>query len=170
MSAEIQTIPIGQTSTSTSLEEFLGSTVNVQNAIPSMQGVTRYMLVKTSNATSIANGRPVLWSTILSRQVTGAAAGASAVRGTVAGLAALSPTFQAYSGTALAATNTYFWVAVSGPAYSDGATGAGTAGALLTTQADGKLGTTAAAAFGTDIAIATGTGTAAGTVVVVTLQ
>jgi hypothetical protein len=166
---DIQTIPIGSTSTNTALEPLLGVEIEINNAIPFVQGVTRYRLVKTADATSISNGRPVLWSDIVARTVAGAAAAASAVRGTVAGLAVLSPINAAYAAGTVAAASTYFWVAVRGPAYSSGATGAGTVGGALATQTGGALGTTAAAAFNTNIAVATSTSTSAGVVVLVDL-
>jgi hypothetical protein len=166
---DIQAIPIGSTSTNASLESLLGVEVEVNNAIPTIQGVTSYRLVKTADATSIADGRPVLWSSITARTVAGAAAAASAARGTVAGLAVLTAPGAAYSAGALAASGTYFWVAVRGPAYSNGATGAGTVGGALATQTGGALGTTAAAAFNTNIAVATSTSTSAGVVVLVDL-
>lgn len=169
MPADIQGLAIGSTSTNTALEALLGSICSVDGAIPSCPGRTLYRLVKTADATSIANGRPVTYASITSRTVNGAAPAASALRGTVAGLAVLSPLFADYATGTVAAAGTYFWVAINGPAYSSGATGAGALGGALATQTGGNLGTTAAAAFNTNIGVATGTGTAAGQVVIVDL-
>lgn len=166
---DIQAIPIGSTSTNSSLESLLGVEIEVNNPIPAINGVTRYRLVKTADATSIANGVPVLWSSITARSVTVSGIAASALRGTVAGLAVLSPINAVYAAGTLAVASTYFWVAVRGPAYSSGATGAGAVGGALATQTGGALGTTAAAAFNTNIAVATSTGTAAGAIVLVDL-
>ena len=166
---DIQAIPIGSTSTNASLESLLGVEIEINNALPSISGVTRYRLVKTADATSIANGVPVLWSSITARTVTVSGIAASALRGTVAGLAVLSPLNAAYAAGTLATTATYFWAAVRGPAYSSGATGAGAVGGALATQSDGALGTTTAAAFNTNIAVATSTSTSAGVVVLVDL-
>jgi hypothetical protein len=170
MAFDIQALPIGSTSTNSALESLLGQEIEVSNLIPTITGVTKLRLVKTADATSIADGRPVLWSSVTARTVTGAAAAASALRGTVAGLAVLTAPGATYSGGTLAVTGTYFWVATRGPAYSNGATGAGAVGGSLATQTGGALGTTAAAAFGTNIAVATSTSTSAGVVVLVDLN
>jgi hypothetical protein len=171
MSMDIQVLPIGATSTLNFLEQNLGSETCITNAIPGCPGISRYMLVKTMNATSIANGRPVLWNSILTRTVTGAAAAASQPRGLVAGVAVLSDIQRPFVATALAATNTYFWVCLEGPAWVNALTGAPAGqGVPLATQADGNLGVTAAAAFDTNIAIATGVGVGAGTIVLMSLE